>query len=70
MKIKHHTPKNRWVKEEITREIKNYLKTYENKNTMQVMGFNKSNAKRKTYRYINIYIKRNRSQINYFPLTP
>lgn len=25
---------------------------------MEVMGFNKSNAKRKTYRYINIYIKK------------
>ena len=25
---------------------------------MEVMGFNKSNAKRKTYRYINAYIKK------------
>lgn len=47
MKIKHHTPKKPMGQRRNNTEIKNYLKTYENKNTMEVMGFNKSNAKRK-----------------------
>ena len=42
---------NEWVKQEIKEEIKNYMKTNENENTMvQNLGYGKSGSKRKVYR--------------------
>ena len=52
METEEYTNKKQWTSREIKEEIREYLETNENKNTIfQTMGLSKSSLEREVYRY-------------------